>query len=394
MPLKKSKEEKMEKKKQTKKAEEKTKEIKTTKTKSVAKTPSKVSKKTQSKATKKFAPETKANKKVTAKKVEAKSTQTAKNVKKSGEKAQKTSKKPQKSEKTIKNPKILTIDGYKNLKLYTMVFDDVKNPKAVVVIVHGMQEHCSRYENFAKFLNSKGYIVVATDLRGHGHTMKNKDDYGKGDEDIFQETLQDQLKVIDFANKFNLPVYLFGHSYGSMLSQNLIQMSPIIKKAVLCGTTNGDCLQFKMGSCLISLMSPFKDHDKRGGLAEKLCIKSYQKGFRRGNWFSRDEAVFDDYIQDEFCGGSFPFSFYRSLIKNMRKTNKGINKIKDKQILLIAGSKDPVGQNSKQVKKLLKIYLKNNIDAKIKIYENARHELLNETNKEEVFSDILKFFEE
>ena len=139
-------------------------------------------------------------------------------------------------------------------------------------------------------------------------------------------------------------------------------------------------------------MAPFKRQDSEGGLIEKMCIKSYGKKFARGNWLTRDERIFDEYQQDEYCGGSFPFSFYKNMIKNMNKANKNISKIGLKKVFLIAWNKDPVGENSKQVKKLYKIYLKNNIDAKIKIYQDARHELLNEINRDEVYADIVNFF--
>ena len=271
----------------------------------------------------------------------------------------------------------------------------MKNPKAVVLIVHGMQEHILRYAPFAEFLQKNGYVVVMSDLRGHGHTMQTPEEYGKGEKDIFTETLKDQLNLIEFAHdEFKLPLYIFGHSYGSMLTQFLVQLSPIPEKAVICGTTNGDSGIFKLGSLAVGMMSPFEIHDKRGGLAEKLCIKSFGKKFENGNWLSRDDKVFEAYLKDDLCGGSFPFSFYRSMIKNMRKANKGIGKIGNKKLFLIAGDKDPVGENGKQVKKLYKTYLKNNINARMKLYPNARHELLNEINKDEVYADVLSFFDE
>ncbi|MBP3431800.1 MAG: alpha/beta fold hydrolase [Clostridia bacterium] len=313
-------------------------------------------------------------------------------------KPKKVAKKKGKTENQVEikeeNPRNVKVLGYHNLELNTYIYDNLPlTAKGVVLIVHGMQEHCMRYQHFAEFLNANGYIVVASDLRGHGHTAESKERLGYGEKDIFTETLKDQLSIIESIHvTYDLPIYLFGHSYGSMLAQNLIQMTPFVEKAVICGTTNGSSPLFHLGSMVISLMSPFKKKDKRGGLVEAMCIKSYGKKFERGNWLSRDEKVFDEYQKDEYCGGSFPFSFYRSMIKNMTKTNNGMGKIGNKKLFLIAGDKDPVGENGKQVKKLHKIYLKNNIDAKIKIYNGARHELLNEINKEEVYQDVLDFF--
>lgn len=329
------------------------------------------------------------------KKVEKKPVKKAEKKTKTAAKKEKVAKTAPKTQKNVKKEaENVKIAGFHDLQLNGYVYDNVTNPKAVVVIVHGMQEHCLRYKPFAEFLNQNGYAVVTTDLRGHGHTMKNKDEYGKGEQDIFSECVKDQLKVIDYAHsRFNLPVYVFGHSFGSMITQRLVQQSPRVEKAILCGTTNGDSALFGLGNMMISIMNPFKKKDPRGGLAEKMCIENYGKKFERGNWFSRDEAVFDAYMADEYCGGSFPFSFYRSLVKNMRKVNDGISKIGNKKLFLIAGSKDPVGANGKQVTKLYRIYLKNNVDAKMKLYENARHELLNELNKEEVYADCLHFFD-
>ena len=226
-------------------------------------------------------------------------------------KTQTKTKSEKKPEKKPSEPKNLKILGYNDLELNTYIFDDVENPKAVVLVVHGMQEHCLRYVDFAKFLNKNGYIVVMSDLRGHGHTAISKERLGYGEKDIFNETLQDQLNILSYINEtYNLPIYLFGHSYGSMLGQVLIQRTPLIEKAVLCGTTNGSCGIMKLGSFVISLMSPFKKKDKRGGLIEKMCIKSYGKKFERGNWLTKDEKVFDAYLKDEYCGGLFPFIFF------------------------------------------------------------------------------------
>lgn len=345
-----------------------------------------VKKTTNSQAVKKESnKETKSNKK---KKVDT--TKVAKSkitIPKSGKSAQKNVK------SASKEPKNIKILGYNDLQLNTYLFDEVEKPKAVVVLVHGMQEHCLRYTNFARYLNKNGFIVILSDLRGHGHTAINKNLLGYGEKDIFTETLADQINIINFANeKYNLPIYLFGHSYGSMLSQNLIQLTPLVEKCVLCGTGNGDSFIMNMGNIAVTLLSPFKNKNSKGGLIEKMCIKSYGKKFERGNWLTRDEKVFDAYLQDEYCGGSFPFSFYKSLLKNIHKTNKGIEKIGSKKVFLIAGDNDPVGENGKQVTKLYKLYLKKNVNAKFKLYKGARHELINEICKEEVFKDIVDFY--
>ena len=329
----------------------------------------------------------------TKKTVKPKSTKVKTSSKSIKEKAKKSPKKQPKV--VIKEPKNIKILGYNDLELNTYVYDNVENPKAVVIIIHGMQEHCLRYRNFAEYLNKNGYLVIASDLRGHGHTAIDKQHLGFGERDIFKETLQDQLNIIAYANEiYNLPIYIFGHSYGSMLSQVLIQMTPLVEKCVLCGTANGGSGIMKLGNTAVKCLAPFKNKNTRGGLVESMCIKSYGKKFKNGNWLTRDEKVFEDYQKDEYCGGSFPFSFYYSILTNMHKANGGISKIGSKKIFLIAGDNDPVGSCGKQVNSLYKLYLKNNIDAKMKLYKGARHELLNETNKEEVYKDIVDFYNE
>ena len=337
-------------------------------------------------------------KKTTKKKTVAKEKPSAKKTKTTSSTKKTTSKKTTSKvaeKKADLEPKNLKILGFNDLELNTYVYDNVENPKAVVIIIHGMQEHCLRYKNFAQYLNKNGYIAIASDLRGHGHTAISKEYLGYGEKDIFTETLTDQLNIINYANQtYNLPIYLFGHSYGSMLSQVLIQLTPLVEKCVLCGTANGSSGIMKLGNFVVNLLKPFKKETSKGGIIEKLCIKSYGKGFERGNWLTRDEKVFDEYLKDEYCGGSFPFSFYRSMINNMHNANKGIQKIGSKKVFLIAGDNDPVGSKGKQVKQLYKLYLKNNIDAKMKLYKGARHELLNETNKDEVYKDVVDFYNE
>ena len=336
---------------------------------------------------KKATPAEKPKKKTTKK---AKEVAASEGVKKDEKKTKKT--------KKVEAPKldydILEIEGYHRLKLYTYIFDQVQNPKAAILIVHGMQEHAGRYIDFARFLNKNGYIVFANDLRGHGHTAIDKK-FGYGEKDIYKETVQDEIILIQkIKEAYNLPVYVFGHSYGSMLSQAIIQNTDLVEKCVLCGTANGSSGIMKAGGSFASFMSLFKGETSSGGMIEKMCIGGYGKKFENGNWLSRDEEVFKKYQEDEFCGGTFPFSFYKSMLSNMKKINKGINKIGNKKIFIIAGSEDPVGSKGKQIKSLNKLYLKNNINSRYKLYAECRHELLNEVNREEVYQDVVDFYNE
>lgn len=286
------------------------------------------------------------------------------------------------------------VDGYNSLKLFCTKYE-VDNPKAVVLVIHGMQEHSGRYGQFAKFLNANGYNVITSDSRGHGKTMRSPEEYGCGEKDIFSESIFDQLKIIEhIKNTYpNLPIYLFGHSYGSFLSQKLLQVSPDIQKIILCGTTLGNNFSYKAGLILANILKFFGKENSRATAIEKMSLSTWGKKFENCNWLSRDNKVFEAYKKDPLCGGSFPISFYQSLFKNMTKVNKGIKQIShNKKILLIVGESDPVGNNAKLVRKLYKFYLKKGINAQLITYPNARHELINEINKEQVYKDILNFY--
>lgn len=291
--------------------------------------------------------------------------------------------------------KNIKINGYNNLPLNVYLFDEVKNPRASIIVVHGMQEHAKRYFDFAEFLQKNGFVVLLSDLRGHGFTATSKEDFGKGQgDDIFAEIIEDQKILCEYLkNQYNLPLYLFGHSFGSFVAQKLIQVYPNIKKAVICGTTNGSSAKIFFGKVLAGFLMGIGQKNNHNSLVQKVSLDSYGKKFEDKNWLTRDTKVWEEYKKDELCGVSFPLDFYYSMLKNLNKVNRGIKKLdKNKPIMFICGSDDPVGEYSKQVTRLYKKYKKKGLNASLKIYPQARHELINEINKEEVYNDILNFY--
>lgn len=292
--------------------------------------------------------------------------------------------------------KNITLKGFNNLELYAFLFEPETKPKAVVQIIHGMQEHGARYQHFAEFLCKNGYVVFVSDLRGHGHSLIGENKLGFGEKDIFEEIIEDQKIISIFLKeKYNVPLYVFGHSFGSFITQKFMQVCTIPEKFVVCGTSFGGNALYRFAKLLADTMVLFGKKDKSAKAIENMSLNAYGKKFENGNWLSRDEENFKKYQADPLCGVSFPVSFYKSMFKNLVKLNKGVKNIpENKKIFLIAGDKDPVGNNSKDVLKLYKLYQKHNKNVKIKLYENARHELLNETNKDEVYADVLNFFNE
>ena len=290
--------------------------------------------------------------------------------------------------------KTVKLKGYNEFELSCYVWDKVEKPIGVVQIIHGMQEHAKRYDEFAKYLNSVGFIAFASDLRGHGQTaLLNNLPFGYSNGDIFMEIVQDQIIITDYLiKKYNLPVSIFGHSFGSFISQRyMIENGFKVKSVILCGSTYTNSAIYRMGYRVAQLCKLFKGKKKPAKLIEKMSLKSYGKHFMYGNWLTRDDEVFLKYKDDELCGNSFPINFYHSFFKNARHNYKDLKNIPFYlPILIISGTSDPV-PGKKGIIKLFFTYGKAQKKVYLKTYMHARHELLNETNKEEVYKDINNF---
>lgn len=289
--------------------------------------------------------------------------------------------------------KELILKGYKDREL-ACYLSDVEGARAVVVLVHGMQEHGLRYEGFANALSEAGIAFFVADLRGHGKNIIKRP--GLDDGDIYLNIVEDYKKFIEFIrNKYPKAVLvLFGHSYGSFVVQRFVRDYPTLAdKFVICGSSYMNTPIIKAARVIAGLTKLFKGREADAKLVESLSIRGYGKGYPDGNWLTRDEKVWEKYKADELCGQVFPVAFYQSMFKNLPKNYKALNKKNkvDAPVLLIAGDDDPVGAKGKGVKKLYKVYKKAGIDVKAKLYEGARHEVLNETNKEQVVQDVIGF---
>ncbi|MBE5735842.1 MAG: alpha/beta hydrolase [Clostridiales bacterium] len=292
--------------------------------------------------------------------------------------------------------KTLKLEGYNKFISSCYVWDNVDNPKGVVQIIHGMQEHAKRYSDMAKYLNSQGFIVFASDLRGHGQTaLINNMPFGYSNGDLFWEVVQDQIIFTDYLiKKYKLPISIFGHSFGSFVAQRyMVENGFKIKNIILCGSTYTNNLQFKAGRLLASTLKLFGMKKKKATLFENIGIKAYGKKFPNGNWLTRDDSVWYKYATDELSGNPFPINFYWSMFRNGTRNYKNLKNIPFYlPILLISGTEDPVcGKNG--LFKLFVTYGKANKKVFLKSYLGARHELVNETCKEEVLKDISTFFE-
>ncbi len=278
-------------------------------------------------------------------------------------------------------------------------------PRAVILIVHGMAEHALRYDSFAKKACDLGIAVFASDHRGHGKTARSKADLGfLADKDGFFRVVEDQRELVAEIRKGypNIPVIILGHSFGSFVSQNYIEnYSDTVSACILSGSA-GPNPSLAFGRFIVNIMCLFLGRRKRSALLDKMSFGSFNDSIENHkteyDWLSRDEAEVQKYIDDEFCGFSCTTGFYQDLMRGLKKTHspKEMAKISTKlPVLMISGDADPVSNNGKTLKKLLEIYKNNSLqDVQLKLYEGGRHEILNETNKEEVINDVFAWIEE
>jgi alpha-beta hydrolase superfamily lysophospholipase len=272
-------------------------------------------------------------------------------------------------------------------------------PKAIVEIAHGASEHSGRYERFATFLASNGYAVYAVDHRGHGETAKSTG-VGKGGERGWQGIVDDLDELRDLARRElgDLPVVLFGHSMGSFLAQRYVQQhGDELAGLVLSGSSGG----LADLDASIEGLQAFAD---AGAADEPAPIfgplnAPFEPARTPFDWLSRDEAEVDKYVADPMCGDSAPLTigFVLDMMRNGAETWQPANERlvpNELPILLITGEEDPVSEGARTVRELEARYRANGVtDVTGRYYAGARHELLNETNRDEVQADVLAWLD-
>ena len=285
--------------------------------------------------------------------------------------------------------------GYNDYDIYVRAWDNVDKPQAVILITHGMVEHGLRYDGFAKFLNSKKYIVVIPDIRSHGKTAGAPDMVGQCEGDLFDEIVKDNIKLSDtLISYYKLPLILLGHSYGSFITQCVIENYQQHAAAILVGSASfKGRVDAKAGKVIAKITRLFKGKNAKAKLIFKITFGSYGKGKENGNWLTNDTDIFNQYNADPYCGGMCTAQFYCSFFEHLTQLHKKENLKnidKKKPILITSGELDPVGgKKHKMVDSLFKQYKKENIeDVTYKLWAGGLHEILNETFRQEVYEYI------
>ena len=275
-------------------------------------------------------------------------------------------------------------------------------PRAVLQIIHGIAEYVERYDDFANYLNSLGYLVVAEDHMGHGKSIGTEGTQGYFNGG-WMAAMEDSYRLLTDTrqNYPQLPYVLFGHSMGSFLARTLLEVHPDsgIAAAVICGTGWQPALLLRSGLLMCKLICK-KDGEKNPSpTLQNLVFGSYNQRVEHPrtpfDWLNRDKRAVDAYMADPLCGFVASGGLLRDMLggiafiqkkENLEKMNREL------PVFFIAGGDDPVGNYGKGVRQAADAFEKAGMKhVSVRVYPLCRHEILNEINKQEIYEDIARW---
>ena len=285
-----------------------------------------------------------------------------------------------------------------------------EKPKAWLHIMHGMAEHSARYADLANFLNQQDILVTANDHRGHGLTGSADNSlFHFGDHNSWNQMVDDQWHLISYlSQQHQLPLIILGHSMGSFMATRFCQLYPAQLhqqyNQKLIGLILSGSNYMPSAACKIIAGVAWLERARLGGrsisnLLEQLSFGSFNRAFKpvrtEKDWLSKDHTVVDNYIDDPWCGGAITTQSWYDFIHGLADiaSPQSMKKI-DSQlpVYLFSGQQDPVGGNGRGVLKLQQVLLDAGISqVDIKLYFQGRHEMLNETNRVDVYEDLLNW---
>lgn len=272
--------------------------------------------------------------------------------------------------------------------------------KAVVQIVHGMCEHKERYYDFIKFLNSHGFICVISDNRGHGENVSFYKELGYFGEDSAKNLINDvHAATVYIKNNFpDYPIVLIGHSMGSLMVRAVMKYyDEDYDKVFILGTPANYAIK-AFGMLLAELIGMIRDEKLVSPLLHKLVMGRYEKKFAdeklKNSWLCSDVDVVNKYNEDMYCNFTFTINGYYTLLNILNiaySKNKWVMKNKRVDICFMSGKDDPCLVNEKEFEKSIKnLKDKGYKNVEAILYDNMRHEILNEKDKMKVYEDILE----
>jgi len=277
-------------------------------------------------------------------------------------------------------------------------------PKAVVQILHGIAEFVERYDDFANYLASHGFLVVAEDHMGHGQSIN-----GEGIQGYFHggwfTAVEDSMQLMadTKAAHPDLPYILFGHSMGSFMARTILAKYPDcgLTAAVICGTGWQPAFALPALIKVVDTVCKKSGETQPNEKLQGLVFGSYNKRVEHPrtpfDWLSRDAKIVDDYIAHPLCGFTASAGLLRDMMKGIyfieqKKNLQNMNK--ELPVFFIAGGDDPVGPYGKGVHTAAEAFRSAGMaDVSVRIYPLCRHEILNEINRKEIYEDVLEWIE-
>ncbi|OTO73038.1 MULTISPECIES: alpha/beta hydrolase [unclassified Enterococcus] len=301
----------------------------------------------------------------------------------------------------LETVELLSVDETTRLQGYHWSCDE---PWAVLQVTHGMAEHLLRYEALAEYLNEQGIVVIGHDHLGHGSSIQEDPKGYFHDETIKHGLVQDLYEVTRWGKKQypKLPFFILGHSMGSFVLRNYIyDYGEEIQGAILVGTGQQPVWLTRMGQKSAKLLSKIQGEKHPSKLIDRLAFGTMNRKIEAPrtdkDWLVSLPEEVDAYLADPNCGFLFTLSGYHELFTLIIRAQNAelVHKVpKNLPILLLSGKEDPVGEYGKGAMKAARAYRAAGVQqVTVHLYEKARHELLNETQKLSVFNDICIWME-
>lgn len=276
--------------------------------------------------------------------------------------------------------------------------------RGAVFVAHGMAEHSLRYRRLAEVLTGAGFAVWAHDQRGHGRTASSAEEFGVIADEKGLHLLAEDLHAVNAQLRAaypGRPVFLIAHSMGSFVAQGYVQRYGAEIDGVILSGSNGSV------GVLADLMALVAGREARrhGRTArrpvlDKLSFGRFNDAFRPNrtpfDWLSGDDAEVDAYIADPLCGALFPAGYFYDLARFLKEIHRkaSVDRVPaNLPICLMSGAEDPVG-GKKGIQNLERLYRSRGIrNLTVRLYPGKRHEILNETNRDEVMAEMLQWLE-
>ena len=277
--------------------------------------------------------------------------------------------------------------------------------RAVLQITHGMVEYIERYKPFAEFLNDQGILVVGHDHLGHGASVASEEELGYFAEPDPSDTLVEDMHTLRTTIQTEnpgVPYFMMGHSMGSfLLRQYLTMRAEGLAGAIVMGTGDMPYALLKAGQAVCKSISLTKGWHHRSHLVNQLGMGGYNRQFEPSDstkdWITSDDSKRKEYEADPLCNFVFTVNGYYQMFEGMKvlTRKRAMDKIStDLPVIFVSGAEDPVGSNGVGVTRVFQKYEAHGMtDVEMKLYAGDRHEILNETDREEVYEDLYRWME-